>query len=148
MIRGFNHYIFAAPDAEVAELADALDSGSSGHCARAGSSPALGTNVLFSALNGSSIATNCAYPEVHFVYVLLSLKDRNLYIGFSKNIIQRFNEHQRGKVRVTKNRRPFVLLYWECFPDLDTAVKNEKHFKKSHIRRKLKLLLKNYHLFP
>jgi len=51
-------------------------------------------------------------------------------------------------VRVTKHRRPFVLLYWECFPALDTAVKNEKHFKKSHIRKKLKLLLKNFHLFP
>ncbi|HFB68339.1 MAG TPA: hypothetical protein ENJ66_05200, partial [Calditrichae bacterium] len=94
-------------------------------------------------MNGSSITTNFAYSEAHFVYVLLSLKDHNLYIGFSKNIVQRFNEHQQGKVRVTKHRRPFVLLYWECFPDLDTAVKNEKHFKKSHIRKKLKLLLKN-----
>ena len=118
MIRGVNHYIFAAPDAEVAELADALDSGSSGHCARAGSSPALGTNVLFSALNGSSITTNFAYPEAHFVYVLLSLKDRNLYIGFSKNIIHRFNEHQRGKVRVTKYRRPFIPIVRRVCPEL------------------------------
>ncbi len=80
--------------------------------------PQAGTNVLFSALNGSSITTNFAYPEAHFVYVLLSLKDRNLYIGFSKNIVQRFKEHQRGKVRVTKYRRPFVPIVRGVFPEL------------------------------
>ena len=31
--------------ADVAELADALDSGSSGHCARAGSSPVIRSNA-------------------------------------------------------------------------------------------------------
>ena len=39
-----NHYLyFSLIFAPVAELADALDSGSSGHCARAGSSPVIRT---------------------------------------------------------------------------------------------------------
>ena len=36
---------YCSGHADVAELADALDSGSSGHCARAGSSPVIRSNA-------------------------------------------------------------------------------------------------------
>ena len=39
------YYLAHKRCADVAELADALDSGSSGHCARAGSSPVIRSNA-------------------------------------------------------------------------------------------------------
>jgi hypothetical protein len=39
-------FVFYKALAEVVELADALDSGSSVHCARAGSNPAFGTSEI------------------------------------------------------------------------------------------------------
>ena len=51
--------------ADVAELADALDSGSSGHYARAGSSPVIRSN----AENGS-IEGYCRFFYFHIVYFI------------------------------------------------------------------------------
>ncbi|MGI9118286.1 MAG: GIY-YIG nuclease family protein, partial [Minisyncoccia bacterium] len=38
-----------------------------------------------------------------YTYVLKSLKDHNLYIGFSSDLKRRFNEHNKGLVGITKN---------------------------------------------
>ena len=59
-------YLSTLSCADVAELADALDSGSSGHCARAGSSPVIRSNAearflgneLFSFLKKNMILEN------------------------------------------------------------------------------------------
>ena len=46
--------------------------------------------------------------EKYFNYVLKSKKDGNFYIGFTTDLENRLNEHQKGLVKSTKNRRPFV----------------------------------------
>jgi putative endonuclease len=42
----------------------------------------------------------------YYVYVLLSLRDRKFYIGFTNNLRRRRGEHQRGKNISTTQRRP------------------------------------------
>jgi len=45
------------------------------------------------------------------VYILYSLKDNNLYIGYTTNIQRRFAEHQSGNSKSTAPRRPFKLIF-------------------------------------
>ncbi|MBI2592968.1 MAG: GIY-YIG nuclease family protein [Candidatus Colwellbacteria bacterium] len=50
-----------------------------------------------------------------FVYILKSIKDSHLYIGSTKNLKERLQEHNLGKVQSTKPRRPFRLVYYEAY---------------------------------
>ena len=48
---------------------------------------------------------------MHYVYVLKSEKDGNMYVGYSADLGERFALHNAGKVKSTKARRPFQLIY-------------------------------------
>lgn len=65
----------------------------------------------------------------YFVYVLQSLKDRRLYIGSTNNIERRVREHNSGKSKSTRSRKPFVLIYAEEYPTRSDAARREWHFK-------------------
>jgi putative endonuclease len=64
------------------------------------------------------------------IYILKSLKDGGYYIGFTSNIEKRLQQHQSGKVRSTRHRRPLILHYNEDFAKKTDAIKRE-HFLKS-----------------
>ena len=64
-----------------------------------------------------------------YVYILESLKDNRLYIGYSLNLRERFFEHQKGKVSSTKNRRPLILIYYEAYKSKKDAIIREKFLK-------------------
>ena len=49
-----------------------------------------------------------------YVYVLHSLEDHGLYIGFSTNLKKRIAEHEHGSSFATKYRGPWKLLYYEA----------------------------------
>ena len=66
---------------------------------------------------------------MYYTYVLKSEKDGNLYIGFTKDLKQRFELHNKGKVDSTKERRPLKLIYYEACIDQKDATKREKYFK-------------------
>ncbi len=63
------------------------------------------------------------------VYILLSEKDNNRYIGFTDDMERRLTEHNLGKVKYTKNRRPLKLIYIEQYENKSDAMKREKYFK-------------------
>jgi len=81
---------------------------------------------------------------MYYVYVLESLKDGKLYVGYSNNLKRRFNEHNTGRVRITRNRRPFKLIYYEAYRNQQDATRREKYFKTGWGRTHLKKVLKNY----
>ncbi len=81
---------------------------------------------------------------MYYVYILGSLKDGKLYVGYSNNLKRRFGEHNAGKVRITKHRRPFKLLYYEAYLNQQDATEREKYFKTGWGRTHLKKVLKNY----
>ena len=64
-----------------------------------------------------------------YTYVLRSLKDGKLYVGSTENLKRRFKEHNFGYVKATKNRRPFVLIYYEACANKDRSYKREMYFK-------------------
>ncbi|MGB5811048.1 MAG: GIY-YIG nuclease family protein [Polyangiales bacterium] len=51
---------------------------------------------------------------MHYVYVLRSAKDNDLYTGYTADLRQRHAAHQAGKVASTRHRRPLHLIYYEA----------------------------------
>jgi len=66
---------------------------------------------------------------MNYVYLLRSTIDRELYIGSTVDLKRRFKEHNEGKVRSTKHRTPFELVYYESYKHLDDAREREKQLK-------------------
>ena len=78
------------------------------------------------------------------VYVLQSLKDGELYVGFTDNLRKRLGKHNAGRVFSTKMRRPLKVIYVEvCFDEQDARAR-EKYLKTGTGKRFLKYRLKNY----
>lgn len=79
-----------------------------------------------------------------YTYVLKSLKDGKLYIGSTSNLEKRIKEHNGGKSVSTRNRKPFILIYYEQHRTLSEARFREYKFKRSHdvLRRAMGVILK------
>lgn len=66
---------------------------------------------------------------MYFTYVLLSEKDGNHYTGYTKDLKLRFDQHQNGEVKSTRNRRPLKLIYYEACINQYDAIRREKYLK-------------------
>ncbi len=64
-----------------------------------------------------------------YMYILKSLKDNKLYIGSTKNIVERLKEHNSGKVESTKLRKPLKLVYFEGYANENEARHREQNLK-------------------
>lgn len=80
-----------------------------------------------------------------YVYILESLRDGKLYIGYTNDLKRRISEHNSGKVLITKHRRPFKLIYFEAYLNEQDATSREKYFKTGWGRTHLKKVLRNYY---
>lgn len=81
---------------------------------------------------------------MHYVYVLQSEVDSDFYVGYTKDLKLRFEQHSKGHVESTRNRRPLSLIYYEACLSQDDATNREKYLKKYHGRMYLKQRLKSY----
>ncbi len=79
-----------------------------------------------------------------FVYVLQSLKDGKLYIGFTADIENRIKEHSSGKNASTESRSPFKLAYYEAHNSKKDALRRESYFKTSKGKATLRQMIRNY----
>ena len=80
----------------------------------------------------------------YYVYLLLSEKDDNFYVGFTDNIKKRVLDHNSGKVKSTRNRRPFKLVYWEGCLNKKDALRREKYLKSTWGKRYIKNRIDNF----
>lgn len=78
-----------------------------------------------------------------YIYILLSLKDLGLYIGFTTELKNRLTIHAVGKVTATKFRRPLKLIHYEYFTNKADAKAREEFLKSGYGRKQLKQFLKN-----
>ena len=76
--------------------------------------------------------------KFYYVYILFSLKDNKLYIGYTESLEIRVNEHQKGKVRATKSRLPIILIHYEALTNKKDAKVREKFLKSGFGRVQLK----------
>ena len=81
---------------------------------------------------------------MYYIYALKSEKDMGFYTGYTKDLKLRFEQHNKGFVESTKDRRPLKLIYYEAYLSQQDATKREKHLKSYHGRMFLKNRLKSY----
>ncbi|MFA5272347.1 MAG: GIY-YIG nuclease family protein [Candidatus Omnitrophota bacterium] len=64
-----------------------------------------------------------------YMYILKSEKDQDLYIGFTKDLKRRIEEHNNGLVASTKSRKPLELVYYEGYKSEKETRKREENLK-------------------
>lgn len=80
---------------------------------------------------------------MHFVYVLVSLKDKKFYVGMTRNVGMRLKKHVKGEVVSTRERRPLKLLGYEAYWSKNEAVKRERFLKSFEARKELRIRFKD-----
>ena len=65
--------------------------------------------------------------QFYYVYILQSELDSKFYTGYTKNIELRFEQHNKGQVESTKDRRPLKLIYFEACLNQQDATHREKY---------------------
>ena len=79
-----------------------------------------------------------------YVYLLHSVRDSGLYIGYSADPRRRLSEHKEGASRATRYRGPWNLIYYEAYIEETDAVGRERYLKSGGGRRLLRSQLRNY----
>lgn len=64
-----------------------------------------------------------------FVYIIQSKKDKQLYIDYTKDLLNRFKKHNLGLVKSTKSKIPFRLAYYEAYAPRQDATYREHNLK-------------------
>ena len=64
-----------------------------------------------------------------YVHVLRSLKDAQFYIGLTRDLLMRVQQHNNGLVASTKKRVPFERIYWERHVNESDAAQREHYLK-------------------
>jgi putative endonuclease len=81
---------------------------------------------------------------MYYTYVLQSDEDGKFYVGYTKDLKLRFDQHDKGFVASTRDRRPLKLIYYEACVSQYDALKRESYFKTYNGKRFLHKRLKSY----
>ena len=68
---------------------------------------------------------------MNYFYILKSIDTNFLYYGSTSNLQNRLETHNLGKVKSTKNKAPYNLVYYEAYTTLQLAKKREYDVKKN-----------------
>ena len=79
-----------------------------------------------------------------YVYILHSLKDGQLYTGYTPDLKNRIKAHIKGFVKATKYRLPVKLIHYEAFIKEIDAKRRELYLKGGNGKKEIEVLLKNY----
>ena len=80
----------------------------------------------------------------YYVYILKSLKNNSLYIGYTIDLRTRFRRHNNREIIATKPFTPYKLIFYEAFSDRIDAKNREEYLKGGYGRRSIKALLRRY----
>ena len=81
-----------------------------------------------------------------YTYVLESLKNGSLYIGYTDNLKRRFKEHNEGRGGAyTKKNGKWKLVFYEAYIEKKDAIKSEIFYKSGYGKEVLKGKLSNYY---
>lgn len=87
-----------------------------------------------------TLGVKCHTIHMYYVYILKSKKTGRLYRGSTKDIKQRFSEHNSGKTASTKSGIPWKLIYYEAFEHKKDALREEKFLKSGKGFERIKFL--------
>lgn len=67
---------------------------------------------------------------MHYVYIMKSLQnDSRIYVGYSTNLKTRIKAHNFGQTIHTAKYKPWKLIYYCAFSDMDKAKLFEQYLK-------------------
>ncbi|OGZ01304.1 MAG: hypothetical protein A3A43_02235 [Candidatus Liptonbacteria bacterium RIFCSPLOWO2_01_FULL_56_20] len=72
----------------------------------------------------------------YFTYVLKSAKNKDIYIGSTKNIGNRVKLHNLGRIKSTRGYMPWKLLEYREFGSRSEATREER-FLKNHQQKEI-----------
>ncbi|OGG53477.1 hypothetical protein A3H16_01840 [Candidatus Kaiserbacteria bacterium RIFCSPLOWO2_12_FULL_53_8] len=82
---------------------------------------------------------------MYYVYLLENQDDRSWYIGYSANLKQRVERHQKGDgARTTSRKQNWELIYYEAYKDEQDAKGRERFLKSGSGRKYLKKQLAHH----
>ncbi len=77
----------------------------------------------------------------YYVYILASKKNGTLYIGVTNDLIRRVYEHKNSLVDGFSNKyKTNLLVYYEQYENIESAIIREKRLKKWNRKWKLELI--------
>jgi putative endonuclease len=82
--------------------------------------------------------------KFYYVYILKSLHHNFIYVGFTENLKNRFNQHNRKEELSTKVYAPFELIHYEAYRNQKDAERREIYFKTTKGKTTLRYMLKEY----
>ncbi len=80
----------------------------------------------------------------YYIYILQSLVDDSLYIGYTQSIEQRLIQHNAGFSKYTSKKIPWKVVYTETFPSKKEAIIRERFLKRQKNRKFYVSLINNY----
>ena len=66
---------------------------------------------------------------MHYVYILQSEKNGNLYKGSTQDLKVRIKKHNNGEVSHTSHERPWNIVFYATFKNREKAIMFEKYLK-------------------
>jgi len=69
---------------------------------------------------------------MYYVYIIKSIKDKSFYVGITDNSKRRLQEHNSGKLKYTRNKKPWILWYLKECVSAKEARKEELYLKKKN----------------
>jgi putative endonuclease len=79
-----------------------------------------------------------------YTYILQSLKNKSLYIGYTNDLRKRIREYNSGKNLATKPFRPYKVIFYEAFLNIKDAKSREKYLKSGWGWKSIRKILRNY----
>jgi len=67
---------------------------------------------------------------MNFVYLIRSIKDRSIYIGYTQDLKKRLVEHNKNKSVYTKDKGPYEIIYFEAYKSKSDAKYRESNLKR------------------
>ncbi|MFA6250089.1 MAG: GIY-YIG nuclease family protein [Candidatus Shapirobacteria bacterium] len=80
----------------------------------------------------------------YYTYILASLKDKSLYIGYTSDLKKRFQRHNSGLNKATKPHIPYKLIHFEGFLNRVDAKRREVYLKSGWGLKSIKKMLQKY----
>jgi putative endonuclease len=80
---------------------------------------------------------------MYYFYILQSLTNKKLYLGYTSDFKQRLASHNNGENKATKPNIPYELLFYSAFTSEKDAINCEKYFKTTAGWKRLHNMLEN-----
>ncbi len=80
---------------------------------------------------------------MYYFYILQSLKNKKLYLGFTTDLDKRLKSHNSEKNKASKPYAPYEIAFYSAFKNKDDAVNCEKYFKTTSGWKRIHKMLEN-----